>query len=218
MPIKKIPFESDLYFEIQARYESKECTVQELADKYGVTREYLTRYAKQNEWVRGEQKKFIKQREILKQQVRDGIKAKVEEKVNEAVEIHSQQISEIKVDAEIEKCKAQAHTWKILNSLLSDVVEVATNGSKSDATVESFEYNEKGRVETKKTVSKSSKYKILNEIRLIDLLKGTGILQAQPQVAIQNNQNNKQEVKVDTTEQAQEKAKTLLASVIPNDV
>lgn len=78
MPIKKIPFESELYYEIQAKYEGKINTIQELSDEYGITREYLTRYAKKNKWERGKTKE---QKENEKQQIKTKVIPPIVDKI-----------------------------------------------------------------------------------------------------------------------------------------
>ena len=209
MPIEKIPFESELYFEIQAKYEGKIGTVQELANEYGIAREYLTRYAKKHKWVRGKEqeyynaKKFTKEKETLAKYAEDEQEEKIIAKVGEIAERKAREISEIKISKKLEEEKAQEYALRIRSLLLEDMIKVLENGNSSDGIMESFEYNQQGKMETKKTVSKASKYKILNDVKYIDLLKGLGLLQTQPTVAIQNNNTNNQseEGKTKTTKE-----------------
>ena len=80
MPTVKIPFESELYFEIKAKYEAKNSTVDELANEYDIGRPYLTMYAKKHKWERGKSKaiyeatKLIEKEKILTQFKKDNEK------------------------------------------------------------------------------------------------------------------------------------------------
>ena len=212
--------------EMQALFESGNYSnvkiTESIKDKYNISISEGTvrNYIKIKGWIKGRQKeyynakKFTKERETLAKYAEDESEAKVTAKVGKIAERKAREISEIKIKKQLEQEKAEEYAMQIRTLLLQDVLNVVQNGNASEGVMESFEYNQQGKMETKKIVSKSSKYKILNDIKYTELLKGLGMLQTQPTVAIQNNQSNTQEVKVESTEKAKEKAQNLLASAI----
>ena len=213
--------------EMQALFESDHYSNTEITQiikqKYNITiTEGTVRHkAKTLGWVRGRvkeyynAKKFIKERETLAKYTEDEKEEKIIAKVGKVAERKAREISEIKINKQLEEEKAQEYALKIRSLLLEDMIKVLENGNASDGIMKSFEYNNQGKVETEKTVSKASKYKILNDVKYIDLLKGLGLLQTTPTVAMQVN--NGTEVKTINTSEARAKeiATNLLASSIP---
>ena len=56
MPTVKIEKESELYFEIKAKYESSQFADDTLAKTYGISGKQLVRIAKRDQWSKGKQK------------------------------------------------------------------------------------------------------------------------------------------------------------------
>jgi hypothetical protein len=53
MPTVKIEKESELYFEVKAKYESSQFADETLAKTYGISGKQLVRIAKRDKWVKG---------------------------------------------------------------------------------------------------------------------------------------------------------------------
>ena len=89
-------------------------------------------------------------------------------------------------------------------AMLDKAIKYTIEGNNKEQIEEDFYYNESG-VEHKSTVKSLSSFDVLKKLGINgnDLLKGLGVLQAQPTVAIQNNQTNNQseEGKTKTTKE-----------------
>lgn len=196
MPITKIVKESQLYFEIKAKYESKAGTIQELATEYGLNRQYLTEYAKKEKWERGKQKEYynakkvVALKETLAKAKEDESEYKIITNISKDAEKKGKEIAQIQLDQEAEMEKARLNGVQIVNALAIEMLNLIQNGNASGGTVEDFEYDNKGKLIKKKTISKDSKTKILSELKVIDFLKSLNVLQTNPTVAIQNNNSN----------------------------
>ena len=195
--------------EMQAEYESGALNNREIAEKYNVGESYIRKLAKQENWQKGKEKEYYDakkiavEKEILAKCKSDDKEYQIITKISTEAEKHGKEIAETKLSIEARQTKATEQGYEILNGYLGELLDVISNSKASSEAVETFEYDEKGNLETKRIVSKASKYKIINETKAIELLKGLGILQSLPSVAIQNNntnaqQNNNTDIKVET--------------------
>lgn len=212
MPITKIEKESALYFEIKAKYESK-CKVEPLAKEYGLTREYLSWYAKQEKWERGKLKsiydatKIFEQEKILTQFKKDNEK--------KADLILSQKAKEEGEKLAIRKLQSESYKIEIENKLaevgmkyldkFADSLDNIKGGKVVDTEIEGVVIDENGKpanIITKTTVLRPKEFE-----KVIAMMQAFGILQTTPTVAIQNNNNAEAKVENKTIDEQLEKIK-----------
>ena len=106
------------FVEIKAKYECN-INVQDIANEYGITREYLTRYAKKEGWIKGDKKvkalydatKLVHEKKILTQfkkeeeKQADIVISKLAKKEGEKVALLTLKSESFKMEIEAEYAK-----------------------------------------------------------------------------------------------------------------
>jgi hypothetical protein len=220
MPAAKILKNSEQYYEVKAKYEAGD-TLDEIIVFYkkkydiDITRRTIERFSVDGKWQKGrlkdlyDAKKLVKTQDILNQ-----FKPDVERKGLDILETEAERQAKENAEREIrlkeqelirreKQQKAKDYGTDLLLDIMETLKNIVTSGEESDNATETFEYDNRGKLETKNIISKASKYKIMKDAGLIDILKGIGTLNPTPTVAIQNNQTNNQggEVKPKTTKE-----------------
>jgi hypothetical protein len=228
MPTVKIEKNTPLYHEIKGKFESKVSTIQELATKYDLSREYLTRYAKAEGWERGAVKEEPeKQKEILQPFIK--------ETVEKVLELQSQQKPPEKTpekpQLELQKENARENA-KQVDELTKAITEQFFQEDKLKEFVLSTGILGMHRIRqlwlTNKQYYKNEEQKVglqsaTNYLRLAeayDNIASTLGFGMSKGVNIINQNNNNAEAKAETliyTETQNDKARKLLATVIPKD-
>lgn len=198
--------------EMQAYYESGKYSnvkiAKLIAEEHNIIiGESTVRFYRDKEgWIKGKEKeyydakKITKEKEILAQFKTDDKEAQRLDKISTEAEKHAQEIAEAKLEIEARQVRIKAQGHRLLEEYLDELLDVRKNAKTSSETIETFEYDEKGLLQTKNTISKASKYKIINEIKAIELLKGLGVLQTTPTVAMQVKNRAEVNVENKTTE------------------
>lgn len=198
MPIEKVEKDSKEYFELKKKYESGLYTNKQLSNEYNITPMTLHRHAKEGKWQKGITKEIYDAKKIAaRQEILDNFKPEIEKQAIQS--INKKIINEVKKSVEVEmsvkakELQAREKAQDILLHLLNDIADELINGSKNDGSLEEFEYDGSGKLSKKKVANKSSKYAIIKMLGVTELLKGTGVLNTAPSIAIQNNNTNTQE-------------------------
>jgi hypothetical protein len=198
MPTVKIPFESELYFEIKAKYEAKNSTVDELANEYGVGRPYLTMYAKKHKWERGktqsiyEAKKLVEMDKVLNEFKKkpERIEAQV---ITKTAKKEGAKKAELILQSENYKLEMENKLADIGRRYLEKMLDSLNSiegGKVVDTEIEGTVIDDNGKpsnIITKTTVLRPKEF-----AEITKMMQAFGILPHAPTVAIQNNQTNNQ--------------------------
>ena len=206
MPAPKVHKDSEQYYEIKAKYEAGDTLDEIIAfckERYviDITRRTIERFSVSGKWQKGrlkdlyDAKKLVKVQDILNQfkpeNERIGydileIEAEKQAKKNAELEIKLKQQELARIERQQ---KVKDYGTDLLLDIMEELQSIIKNGKESDGTIETFEYDSKGKLATKKMISKASKYKIMKDAGFIDILKGVGALMPTPTALIQNNNN-----------------------------
>ena len=206
MPITKIEKNSYVYNEMKLIYEGGSESIQGIAKRYGITREYVSKYAKKEGWRRGDIEKkhkvikLVTKHKIIKKNnkkvidrykeykddaVINAVLSKAEEQVKNDTKILTKlEIALKKKQDELEFKKAEISLKKAeieasSQEILSSLLESIKNemsGSGNDIIDEGMAKDENGKIVDRKTM-RYGKYSILKMVGFNDILKGTGVLQ-----------------------------------------
>lgn len=149
------------FIEIKAKYECN-INVQDIANEYGITREYLTRYAKKEGWIKGDKKvkalydatKFVHEKKILTQfkkeeeKQADIVISKLAKKEGEKVALLTLKSESFKMEIEAEYAKGILLSIKNHNT----VQELIQSGKVTDT---EFEYVDTIQGKTGKVLRKT---------------------------------------------------------------
>ena len=200
MPITKIPKESELYFEIKAKYESKIGTVAELAIEYGLNRQYLTEYAKAEKWERGKTKAIYEAKKLVEM---EKVLTEPEKIVNRVITKQAQKEGAKKAELIL---KSENYQIELSNKLADagmkfidtfiDALDNIKNGKVVDTEVEGVIIDDNGKPAN--VIKKTTALRPKDFEKIITMMQAFGILQTTPTVAMQvNNTNNQtQETKI----------------------
>jgi len=203
MPIEKIIKETPLYYEIKGKFESKVGTVQELATEYNLSREYLTRYAKAEKWERGKTKAIYEATKLVEMdKVLTEFKSKPEKIASKVITKQAQKEGIKKAELIL---KSENYQIELSNKLADagmkfvdtfiDALDNIKNGKVIDTEVEGITIDDNGKpanVITKTTALRPKEFE-----KIVNMMQAFGILQTQPSIAIQNNNHNPQETKIE---------------------
>jgi hypothetical protein len=224
MPTVKIEKESELYFEIKAKYESSQFADETLANSYGISGKQLVRIAKRDNWAKGKQKEYYDAKKIVALQEtmakakKDDNEYKVITKVSkeaqkagETLALRTLQSENYKI--EMENKLAQVG-MKYLDKF-ADALDNIEGGKVVDTEIEGIVIDDNGKpanIIKKTTVLRPKEFE-----KIVGMMQAFGILQTTPTVAMQVN--NSTEVKTINTSEARAKeiATNLLASSIPTE-
>ena len=149
------------FVEIKAKYECN-INVQDIANEYGITREYLTRYAKKEGWIKGDKKvkalydatKLVHEKKILTQfkkaeeKQADIVISKLAKKEGEKVALLTLKSESFKMEIEAEYAKGILLSIKNHNT----VQELIQSGKVTDT---EFEYVDTIQGKTGKVLRKT---------------------------------------------------------------
>jgi len=193
MPTVKIPFESELYFEIKAKYEAKSSTVDELANEYNVGRPYLTMYAKRHKWERGKTKEIYDAKKLVEMdKVLSEFKKKPEKIASQVISKEAKKEgakkAELMLQSENYKLEMENKLAEVgrryLDKML-DSLDNIKNGKVVDTEVEGVVIDDNGKpanIVKKTTVLRPKEF-----AEITKMMQAFGILPQTPTVAIQNN-------------------------------
>ena len=196
MPTVKIPFESELYFEIKAKYEAKNSTVDELASEYDIGRAYLTMYAKKHKWERGKIKAMYEATKLVEMdKVLNEFKSKPEKIASQVItkvaKKEGAKKAELILQSENYKLEMQNSLAKIGKQYLDAFTDALSNikgGKVIDTEVEGTVIDDNGRPAN--IIKKTTSLRPKEFAEITKMMQAFGILPQLAEITIQNNQTN----------------------------
>ncbi len=201
MPTVKIEKESELYFEIKAKYESSQFADETLAKTYDISGKQLVRIAKRDKWVKGKQaeyydaKKIVALQETMAKAKKDDNEYKVITKVSKEAQKEGEKLALRTLKSESYKIEMENKLAEVGMKYLdkfADALDNIKNGKVVDTEIEGVVMDENGKpanIIKKTTVLRPKEFE-----KIVAMMQAFGILQTTPTVAIQNNNSNEAKV------------------------
>ena len=201
MPTVKIEKESELYFEIKAKYESSQFADETLAKTYDISGKQLVRIAKRDKWVKGKQaeyydaKKIVALQETMAKAKKDDNEYKVITKVSKEAQKEGEKLALRTLKSESYKIEMENKLAEVGMKYLdkfADALDNIKNGKVVDTEIEGVVMDENGKLANiikKTTVLRPKEFE-----KIVAMVQAFGILQTTPTVAIQNNNSNEAKV------------------------
>ena len=198
MPKVKIPKDSELYFELKALYETGNFTNDELGVKFDINEKHVRRFAKEGKWERGKEKEYFDAKKLVSAtKVIDEFKPAKEKNAREMLDKQAEkaglEFAKNKMHGETLREMLDAKVKELAITIIDQALQHTAQGGNKEQIEEDFYYGEAG-LEHKSTIKTLSSFDVLKKLGITgnDLLKGLGVLQPTPTVAIQNNNTNNQ--------------------------
>jgi DNA-directed RNA polymerase subunit H (RpoH/RPB5) len=210
MPTVKIEKESELYFEVKAKYESSQFADETLAKTYGISGKQLVRIAKRDKWVKGKQaeyydaKKIVALQETMAKAKKDDNEYKVITKVSKEAQKEGEKLALRTLKSENYKIEMENKLAEVGMKYIekfADALDNIKNGKVVDTEIEGIVIDDNGKpanLVKKTTVLRPKEFE-----KIVAMMQAFGILQTTPTVGVQVNntnaqQNNNTDVKVET--------------------